>query len=87
MNKYLYITLSLFGSLFLVYMGLAFWIAGRVIYGSDSSIIFAGGMLTFLGLWTLAQLFKEIWKDTHTNERRSKQNGIRRNKPNPMDLR
>ena len=50
MNKNIAMVLQLFMALFLMFFGLAFLFIGRELYGPDASLIWVGGMLTYLAV-------------------------------------
>ncbi|KKN67343.1 hypothetical protein LCGC14_0462070 [marine sediment metagenome] len=50
MNKDLEMILVLSGAIILFWFGMSILTAGRILYGSDASLLWASGMLTWLGI-------------------------------------
>ncbi len=51
-----------FTGLFLLFWGLAFYVVGREIYGSDVSLIWAGGILTLISIQMLVSYYLNLWE-------------------------
>ena len=50
MNKDLEMVIVLLGAILLYWFGMIFLIQGRILYGSDASLLWASGILTFMGI-------------------------------------
>ncbi len=50
MNKDLEMVLVLSGAIILFWFGMSILTAGRILYGSDASLLWASGMLSWLGI-------------------------------------
>jgi cytochrome c biogenesis protein CcdA len=61
MKKYVEEILFLGITMMLLFFGLGILIAGRVIYGSDASLIWASGILTFMGINGFMNFIRYLW--------------------------
>lgn len=60
MKKYLVEILCLGMTIIILFSGLGILILGRIVYGSDASLLWASGILTFMGLNGLANFVRYL---------------------------
>ncbi len=53
-----------FMGIFLLFFGSAFYLVGNKLYGSDASLIWAGGMLVLMSVQLLVNYYIELWEET-----------------------
>ncbi len=62
MNEKIEYLLVLIMAFVMLFFGLAFWLIGRDLYGSDASLIFAGGFLVYMAIKGIVNSIEGILK-------------------------